>query len=138
MFNDPKVLAHSALELLELAKRNDTTSTLLAAIELGSATLANHVWDWHEKRGNHPRSKEQFKEAYPEWDLLRQISNGVKHAKPIIADPSGTSWREVEWEDDDYWNSDRGRPMMFIEVEGKKRSVSALVWAFTHRYITTP
>jgi hypothetical protein len=136
MFSDPKVLAHSALELLELAKSDRTTLTSLAAVELGAATLANHVWDWHEKTGKKPQTKEDFTKAFPEWDLLRQISNGVKHAKQIIADPTNTTQREPEWEDDDYWNSDHGRATMFVEIAGRQRSISALVWTFANAYIT--
>ena len=135
MFNDPKVLARSALELVTLANQPGVPTTTVAALELGAATLCNHVRDWHVKEGCEPQGHASFKVMFPDWGPLCQISNGAKHAMPNIRDPGKTKMRDVEWEDDDFWSADHGRPTLFVGVAGKQRAVSALVWQFANDYI---
>lgn len=150
MFNDPKKLAKSALELLQLASRPGLTPSAIAALELGAATLCNHVFDWHDEAGKPPTVRQppgkqsklelaqvKFKHTFPDWDLLRQISNGTKHALSSIANPSNTDLREVEWEDYDFWGADHHRPTLFVSIGGKPRAVSALIVNFANSYIET-
>jgi hypothetical protein len=134
MFTDPKQIARAAVELLDSAKIVPQTQSLLAAIELGAATTANHVWDWHERTGKPPHDKQAFKKIFPDWDVLRKISNGYKHPKSKT-DISRSSLREIEWEDDDFWYSDHKRAVLFIEVDGRLRAVGSLVRSFSYEYI---
>lgn len=135
MFNDPKVLARSALALVELAKHPGLPTTTVAALELGAATLCNHIRDWHVKGGCTPQGHATFKQKFPDWGPLCQISNGTKHAMANISNPENTELREVEWKDSDFWSANHGTPTLFVSVAGKQRAVSALVWQFANDYI---
>lgn len=135
MFNDPKVLARSARELVELANQPGLPPSTVAALELGAATLCNHVRDWHVKGGCTPSGHEAFKNAFPAWGALCQISNGTKHAKPIIRELGNTELREVGWVDGDFWSADHNRPTLFVKISGEQRAVSALVWQFVSDYL---
>jgi hypothetical protein len=133
MFKTPEDIARAALELLDSPLAGVQAPTLLASIELGAVTIANHVWDWHEKTGKPPLDKAAFAAVFPDWDLLRQISNGFKHAK-ARPDISKAQTRAIEWEDDDFWYSTHGRDVLFVEIDGKMRAVSAIVRAFVREY----
>ncbi len=135
MFNDPRDLAKAALELLDLARQPDLKIEAIAALELGAATLCNHVRDWHDRAEWSPSGHEVFKAAFPEWGALRHISNGTKHALPQIADPASTEIRALAWKDSDFWWASQGRPNLFVTVHGEQRAVSALIASFAHRYI---
>jgi hypothetical protein len=138
LYNDPKDLARSALAILALANQEDTDEDTIIALELAAVTMANHVWDWHSLKYNIPESaKGSFGEIFPEWDILRQISNGIKHAKSIIKDPNNTELREVEWGDDDFWSADHDRKILFILLNEIQKPVSAIVWKFANEYLKT-
>lgn len=162
MFSDPKALAQSALELLQMSYGEGLSPSALASIELGAATLCNHVWDWHlltfgeADRVSRAKSyreaqfpvpsrdalsskfRDEFATKYPEWDLLRQISNGLKHAKPLIADPTQTVQRRVRWEDANWWSTTHRLPTLFIEIDGREHAVCSLVRKFARAYLATP
>lgn len=162
MFSDPKALAQSAIDLLQLSYGEGLPASVLASIELGSATLCNHVWDWHllafgdadrisraaayraAGQAVPPRNdltsefRAGFAARYPKWDLLRQISNGLKHAKPLIADPVQTMQRPVRWEDPDFWSATHRLPTLFVEIDGRHRAVSSLVRGFARAYLAEP
>ncbi|OXE37014.1 MAG: hypothetical protein CGW95_04135 [Phenylobacterium zucineum] len=136
MYNDPKDLARSALAILALANEKGTDQDIIIALELAAVNMANHVWDWHRLKYNlSKREKISFAKIFPAWNILREISNGIKHAKPIISDPNNTELREVEWEDDDFWAADHGRKILFIMLNGEQRSVSAIVKNFATEYL---
>lgn len=137
MFRDAKQLARAALEILDASSLGSALPTSQAALELGAAVLASHVRDWHVATGVVP-DIDQFRAQFPEWEPLRQISNGTKHAKPIIADLSHADFRPVEWEDADFWLASHERPILFVEVAGQQRAVSALVRGFVLRYLASP
>ena len=147
MFQSPGDLLQSSLDLLRLAKARELSATERAALELGAATLANHVFDWHYEahavgpKGARPTPREwrsataSFAAEFPAWDLLRQVSNGLKHANPIIADPTNTEHRRPKWEDYDFWSAEYGGPTLFVEIDGRQRSIRALVKQFARSYV---
>jgi hypothetical protein len=136
MFDQPESLAYAALELLNMCNGPNLTPMQLSALELGAAVLCNHVQDWQEPE-NTKKKKDEFAQVFPEWHILRLISNGLKHPLNAKNYPNITKGkaREVEWEDDDFWYSDHNRKTLFVDVGGKQRSVSALVREFAMRYV---
>jgi hypothetical protein len=134
VFTDPRDWAHAAQDLLANAN-GEQTERLLIATELGAALIANHVWDWHERTGQPPQDKVAFKTMFPEWELLRtEVANSFKHAK-TRPDFSQADLRCVEFEDDDFFYAEHGHRTVFIEVDGRWRSLSALLWKFAFDYI---
>lgn len=159
MYDDPRDLARAAVDLLKLSYQEGLPASTIASIELGAATMCNHVWDWHEHKygparyaealesltgQTQPRPDEktlradfrsEFSAAYPEWDILRQISNGIKHAKPLVTDAGSVIQRQVEWEDSDWWSASHGVETLFVSLDGRQLSVSATVVNFVSSYL---
>ena len=53
-----------------------------------------------------------------------------------ILDISGGEMRGVDFEkDDDFWYAPPDRETLFIEIDGKQRSVHALTYTFCHAYL---
>ena len=132
MYSHPKEVAQAALDLLSTLSAGTMTSAQIAAVELGAATLANHVWDWHRRhfqisKGDKVRWAD-FKAAHPEWELLNAISNGVKHAQPPYSE-----LREVEWEDYDFWDMAGSGGTLFVASGGQTRAIRTLVTDFAAR-----
>lgn len=162
MYDAPQDLARAAIGLLKLSYQEEIPASTVASIELGASTMCNHVWDWHEKKYGpsryaemtvelveagqpvpgkkvlYNRFKNEFSTAHPQWEILRQISNGVKHAKPLVADNGNVNQREIEWEDDDWWNASHGVETLFILINGKWISVSATIVQFVSSYLGEP
>lgn len=159
MFEDPKDLARYAQELLRLSYTPNLNPMQLKAIELGAATLCNHVWDWHlELHGTAYRQakkaayvaacqppptdkaltawfKWEFGIAHPEWVPLNKISNATKHAKEMLSNPENVTHSFIKFEHYDWWSATHEVETLQVEVDGKDRSVSALVSMFARRYI---
>lgn len=84
----------------------------------------NHIVDWYFKHlgiKKKPGESKAFREAYPEWDLLRRASNRLKHADPAKPDDDDAIYLEwslegLEWEDRDFW---KGR----ASIKGKHVAV---------------
>jgi hypothetical protein len=139
MFKSPDDLAKAALNLLEMSALPEIAKVpaRTGALELSAAILANHVCDWHiRSRGlKGADGVAYFEQVHPEWPILKEIANGTKHPHRKRADVSGVASREAEFEDDDWWYSVQGQSTLFIEVDGKERSVHALAWAFCTSYL---
>lgn len=138
MFSDPLDWTQAALELLEAARTSSASPVLLSALEVGAATLANHTWDAHERTGWPPTTKGEFATAFPEWDILRLISNGAKHPQnPKWPDISLAEFREVDWENAEFWDAPDQTALVVPVGEGDRRedrAVSVLVRAFITAY----
>jgi hypothetical protein len=135
MFQDPKDLARAALELLSAGGENDASEERIKAAELGAAVMAYHVWSWHVAAGLEPTDLAAFKATHPHLEELRQIANGLKHAMAVVDDAPPNAAREVEWEDSAFWWAPHRRATLFLEVDGKPRSLAALVRAFAASYL---
>jgi hypothetical protein len=89
-------------------------------------------WDraWKRETKNfHTPEHKAFRERHPEWDILRQIANGMKHAERKVGQPHphDMTSRLLEWEDADFWYSAGAKgPIWFIGVDDENRVVHAL------------
>jgi hypothetical protein len=122
------------LRLVEVSKSPHLDDFDRAALEMAAATMANHVADWHFGHLPSDIERQEFAKQYPDWDTLRKISNGAKHTFKRVGEPR---YREIEWEDIDFWDAFRGPDdqTLFVEVDGKPRSVRGLVHAFCEKYL---
>lgn len=129
MYRSAEDVASAALRILDLAASQPPECA--SDLELAAATVANHVADWHFAPAKlSDKARSTFKADYPEWDVLRGVSNGTKHASL-----SRMVVREPEWEDDDFWYAPHRRPTLFVDVDGTSRSVHGLVYSFCTRYL---
>lgn len=131
MFTTPDDLARAALELLKLADLTEPRT----ALELSAAILASHVFEWHFRhtstRGKDARR--EFEQKHPEWSILREIANGTKHPYPGRIDVLGANLREPVWEDEDFWHATPDRPSLFVDVDGRERSIYVMTYHFCLR-----
>ncbi len=136
MFESADDLARAAINLLGLAKQCIEIGQYedAGAIEISAAALAVHVVDWHVKsRETTSIDKRAFAALSPEWELLRQIVNGMKH-------PRGTNGRSVErqpaWEDPDFWEKSALPGELIVQDGEHWRSVHGLVLTFCKQYLS--
>lgn len=140
MISSPQDLANAALSLLHLTRRSGLTAPEIAALELGAATLANHVADWQAKAMGDKKEPADigFGADYPIWNTLRKISNGLKHAKPFFKATGAIEQRFAEWEDDDFWDASHNIKTLFIIIDGEQKSLSSITAQFVNEFLAAP
>lgn len=123
-----------AEELLEQYRNTPSPSLLLSAV-----LTANHVIDWHCKENgiklNEMRS--QLECQFPEWNDLREISNGLKHMKPNTNQRHHRDLigREPGWGDRNFWRGfGTGKPHWYIEINEKQVPVDSLCQDLLNKY----
>lgn len=139
MYQKPEHLAQAALRLLAKADalRDPSVEIYLCDHLLAATLLANHVYDWHVKASGRTL-RDDFDRRYKDFPTINDIANGVKHPfKGNVDIPTATT-REIEWEDDDFWNGPHGTPtLLVVDTTGRTRSVEALVRKFCEDYLAS-
>ncbi|CAM0557099.1 hypothetical protein EHLJMEHL_02187 [Vreelandella titanicae] len=124
-----------AEELLEQYRITPSPSLLLSAV-----LTANHVIDWHCKENGEKLDegmRNYLKDQFTEWNVLREISNGLKHMKPNTNQHHHSDLvdREPGWGDDNFWSGyGTGIPHWYIEINGKQEPVETLCQVFLDKY----
>ncbi|WP_267428293.1 hypothetical protein [Methylobacterium sp. GC_Met_2] len=101
MFQNARDVAEAALQLVEMARVASQYDDLaqVSTLEIAAAVLAVHVSDWHVREHGHAEVRREMFEAFsPEWEVLRQLSRGIKHAASNVEQPTQ---RNTAWEDTD-------------------------------------
>lgn len=131
-------LAVLAKEAVEQVGRNKRFGDLIGAI-----LMANHVAEWYFQvdlsRKFGLSEMEAMKVAYPEWDTIRQLANGIKHCK--LAHPVRAQLDDVHWEHSDFWDSpghiDENGSDWFVQHSDQERSVAVLIKVFLEKFENT-
>lgn len=135
MFQNARDVAEAALHLVEMARVASQYGDLprVSALEIAAAVLAVHVSDWHVSEHGHANLRiEMFKAFSQDWEALRLLSKGLKHAKPNGEQPTQ---RNTDWEDVDGWELGFASGTLFVPVDGKDRSVRIMTEHFCEEYL---
>ena len=135
MFQNARDVAEAALHLVEMARVASQYGDLprVSALEIAAAVLAVHVSDWHVSEHGYANLRiEMFKAFSQDWEALRLLSKGLKHAKPNGDQPTQ---RNTDWEDVDGWELGFASGTLFVPVDGKDRSVRIMTEHFCEEYL---
>ena len=127
--------AEFAEALAERMLRSNDAGSCFAAI-----VAAAHLPDWYFnelglKFGD--KQKKLLSEEFPQWETLRQLSNGAKHSRKQNDQmhPIDLKMRVVRWEDMDAWDHlGSTRPYWFFVENGRERSVHTLCRNFIKEF----
>jgi len=135
MFRNARDVAEAALQLVEMARiaSRGGEPQQVAALEIAAAVLAVHVSDWHVREHGHADARREMFEAFsPEWEVLRQLSRGLKHAASNVEPPTQ---RDTAWEDLDGWELGFAPGTLFVPANGRDRSVRIMTERFCRMYL---
>jgi len=110
---------------------------------LGCVLAVSHIADWYyhsREELNKQKLKEflkDFSSTYPEWNTIRQLGNGLKHAevRPGQAHHNHLELRDYEWEDADAWSHlGTSRKPWYVRHKGRDRTVDGLCKFFLESF----
>lgn len=107
---------------------------------LGCVLAVSHIADWYyQSIGENldKKNREEFSSAYPEWDTIRQLGNGLKHAKerPGQAHHNHLESRGYKWEDADAWGHlGTSRKPWYVKHNERDRTVDGLCKVFLESF----
>ncbi len=117
-------------DIIQLAQRLLTRFQTSQDIDdLFAAVLAtSHVADWYHPDKKAFEFREPFAAKFPEWDTIRKVGNGLKHANKR----QKINVRSLEWEDDGFWaaQSEEDTLVWAVEFEGSSVMISDLCLKF--------
>ena len=135
MFQNARDVAEASLRLVEMARVASRSGDpqQVASLEIAAAVLVVHVSDWHVRQHGHADKRIKMFAAFsPEWEALRLLSKGLKHAVPNVEPPTQ---RDTAWEDPDGWELGFAPSTLFVPVDGRDRSVRIMTERFCRDYL---